>query len=410
MKEATLETRKIYSVSELTKEIRALLEGTFPTAWVEGEISNFKFHTSGHMYFTLKDDKAQIKCAMFRGANQYLKFELKDGLSILCFGKIGVYEAQGQYQLYIERIEPKGVGALQLAFEQLKEKLAKEGLFDPKHKRPIPEFPSRIGIVTSPTGAVIRDMINILTRRFPGVEIVLNPVMVQGAGAKEEIAEAISEFNEFAEVDGEHSRGVDVLIVGRGGGSMEDLWAFNEEIVARAIYNSKIPVISAVGHETDTTIADFVADLRAPTPSAAAELVVPKKDDLIDAVSDLRVRLKNSLLNKVELMKHKLQSLKESRLFTEPLTLLEQYAQKVDDLTKHLALHMEHWVEISGEKFKALVGKLEALSPLGILSRGYSVTLKLPNGDVLRDAAALKANDRVKTKLAKGEFISKVEG
>lgn len=252
--------KHIYTVSELTREARMLLESAFPAVWVEGEISNFSIHSSGHMYFSLKDENAVLNCAMFRSENQQLKFGPKDGMQVLCFGRISIYDKQGRYQLYVQTMEPKGLGALQLAFQQLKERLQKEGLFDAAHKKPIPFLPQRIGIVTSPTGAAIRDILNISTRRFQNIHIIINPVRVQGEGAAIEIANAIKEFNEYAKLD--------VIIVARGGGSLEDLWSFNEEIVARAIYDSKIPVISAIGHEVDFTIADFVADFRAPTPSA----------------------------------------------------------------------------------------------------------------------------------------------
>ncbi len=281
---ATLATqRRVFSISEITKNIRSVLEENFSGVWVEGEISNFKFHTSGHMYFSLKDEFSQIQCVMFRSENAKLDFDPKEGLSVVCFGRVSVYPVRGQYQLYAERMEPKGLGALQLKFQQLKEKLKKEGLFDEARKREIPYLPNRIGIVTSIDGAALKDILNVLDRRFSTVSILINPVAVQGAGAAASIAEAIEDFNRL--------KNVDVLIVGRGGGSLEDLWAFNEEIVARAIFNSRIPVISAVGHEVDFTIADFVADLRAATPSAAAEIVMPMKEELILRISDLKLRI-----------------------------------------------------------------------------------------------------------------------
>ncbi len=261
--------KRIYTVSEITRNIRVVLEESFSRVWVEGEVSNYTFHSSGHMYFSIRDNKATLQCAMFRRANKNLKFKLKDGMKVICFGSISVYEIRGNYQLIVEEVEPKGIGALQLQFEQLKEKLRKEGLFDEGHKVPVPYLPIRIGIVTSPTGAAIHDILNVSRRRFSNIEIIINPVKVQGEGAKDEIANAINEFNKL--------KNIDVMIIGRGGGSLEDLWPFNEEVVARAIYNSEIPIISAVGHEIDYTISDFVADKRAPTPSAAAELVIPRK-------------------------------------------------------------------------------------------------------------------------------------
>ena len=263
------EEKHIYTVSEITRYMRAIIEDSFPAVWVEGEISNFVLHSSGHMYFSLRDSNAVLKSAMFSRANAKLKFRPKDGMKVICFGKMSLYEPRGDYQLIVEEIEPKGVGALQLQFQELKERLSKEGLFDESHKIPVPHLPTRIGIVTSPTGAAIHDILNVVRRRFANIEIIINPVRVQGEGAKDEIAEAIRDFNRFGAID--------VMIVARGGGSLEDLWAFNEEVVARAIYDSELPVISAVGHEVDYTISDFVADLRAPTPSAAAELSSPER-------------------------------------------------------------------------------------------------------------------------------------
>ncbi|MBF8298615.1 MAG: xseA, partial [candidate division NC10 bacterium] len=274
---------KIYTVSDLTTEVRALLEDSFSGIWVEGELSNFRHPSSGHMYFTLKDQESQIRVVMFRVANRQLKFQPRDGLAMLVYGALSVYEPRGEYQIVVEYMEPKGLGALQLAFEQLKERLQAEWLFDDSRKRPIPMLPGRIGVITSPTGAAIRDILQVLRRRFAGVDVLIHPVTVQGDQAAPEIVDAIRELNRRG--------GLDVLIVARGGGSIEDLWAFNEEVVARAIADSKIPVISAVGHEVDYTIADFVADLRAPTPSAAAELVVSKKDELAQRLDDLQARM-----------------------------------------------------------------------------------------------------------------------
>ncbi|MFQ5772424.1 MAG: exodeoxyribonuclease VII large subunit, partial [bacterium] len=263
---------KHYSVSELTRQIKFLLESSFPEIWVQGEISNFTHHSSGHMYFSLKDENAQISCVMWRSRNQHLFFTPQDGMKVILDARITVYEKRGAYQLDVLQMQPAGVGELQLAFEQLKNRLREEGLFSEEFKKPIPLYPERIGIVTSPTGAAVQDLISVLQRRFPGIEIIINAARVQGEGAATEIARAIDDFNDYGKVD--------VLIVGRGGGSLEDLWAFNEEVVARAVFRSKIPIISAVGHEVDFTICDFVADLRAPTPSAAAELAVRHRDEL----------------------------------------------------------------------------------------------------------------------------------
>jgi exodeoxyribonuclease VII large subunit len=269
----------ILTVSQLTDKIKILLEGSFPDIWVEGEISNLSIPQSGHAYFTLKDEQSQIRSVLFRSSQRFLKFTLQHGMQVICRGRLGVYEPRGEYQLILEYIEPKGVGALQLAFEQLKGRLEKEGLFDLEHKKPLPLLPLRIGIITSPTGAAIRDMLRVIKRRHPKMQILIYPVPVQGAEAAPQIIEAIRYFNA--------EKSIDVMVVGRGGGSLEDLWAFNEEAVARAIYSSTIPVITAVGHETDYTIADFVADLRAPTPSAAAEMVVESEENIRTGIRSL---------------------------------------------------------------------------------------------------------------------------
>ena len=286
-------TEKLFTVSEITRKIRTSLEHDFSNISIVGEISNIRRPSSGHVYLTLKDENAQIQAVVFRNTASKIKFELKDGMEIISYGSITVYEPRGQYQIIIDQIEPKGIGALQLAFQQLKEKLEKEGLFDVSRKKPIPFIPQKIGIVTSPTGAAIKDILNIIERRFANVEILLYPVKVQGDGAAEEIAEAIVELNKLPDID--------VIIAGRGGGSLEDLWAFNEEVVARSIYNSTIPVISAVGHEIDITIADLVADIRALTPSEAGELVVPQKDLLLNILEKCKSRLFQSLTNKLKL-------------------------------------------------------------------------------------------------------------
>jgi len=396
-----MKDKRIYTVSELTKVVRVTLEDALPSIWVEGEISNFVLHTSGHMYFSLKDAGAVLKCAMFKRSNLGLKFKPKDGMKALCYGRLSVYEARGDYQLIAEQIEPKGVGALELAFQQLKEKLLKDGLFDEAHKIPMPELATRIGIVTSPTGAAIRDILNIVRRRFSNIEVIINPVKVQGEGAKDEIAAAIRQFNK--------SGGVDVIIVTRGGGSLEDLWAFNEEVVARAIYDSKLPVISAVGHEIDFTIADFVADLRAPTPSAAAELVIPRKEDLVNRINNSLVRLKNSLSGTVETLSERFESLKASYVLRQPLNIVMQYQQEIDDLKKDLGIRVDHIVKMRGENFNFLGGKLGALNPLAILNRGYSVTVKLPGETILKDTASLSKGDTVETRLGEGKFRSVVE-
>jgi len=393
--------KHVYTVSELTKYIRAIVEDSFPGIWVEGEISNFIHHSSGHMYFSLRDSGATLRCAFFKHANIKLKFKPKDGMKVIIFGAVSVYEARGDYQLIVEDIEPKGVGALQLQFQQLKDKLQKEGLFDPKYKQPIPFLPTRIGVVTSPTGAAIQDILNIARRRFSNIEIIINPVKVQGSGAKDEIARAVRQFNEL--------KNIDVMIVGRGGGSLEDLWPFNEEVVARAIFESEIPVISAVGHEIDYTIADFVADFRAPTPSAAAELVIPKKEDLLRLINTALERLNNAIFGKLDILKEELEGLRESYILRQPLNYIIQKAQRIDDLRKDMSVRIDHIVDMSGEKFNRIIGKLEALSPISILKRGYSITIKLPEGVIVKDTGLLKIGDRIETKLGQGKFKSRVE-
>lgn len=393
--------RHIYTVSEVTRRIKRLLQERFAQIWVEGEVSGVSPISTGTIFFTVKDEKAQLKCVIFANTAGSLKFKLKTGLKVICFGKISVFERDGRYQFYPEIIEPKGVGALQLAFEQLKEQLAREGLFEQGHKRPLPFLPQRIGIVTSSTGAAIRDILQVLKRRFGNLSIILNPVRVQGEGSDAEIARAIDEFNHFGQVD--------VLIVTRGGGSLEDLWAFNEEAVARAIYRSRIPVISAVGHEIDYTISDFVADLRVPTPSAAAEQVITRKQELLDRIDNLYSRAKVAVFNKIELLEHKLRAFRERYVFREPTDLIRQYKLRIDELVSILDLKVKHLAEIYRERYNVLTGRLQALSPLNILSRGYSITLRLPEESVVKKARTVKVGSRVKTRLARGSFISKVE-
>lgn len=390
---------KVYTVRELTRQIRTLIESHFPAIWVEGEISGFKHHHSGHIYFNLKDSEAVIKAAFFSRFNRNLKFDLKDGLQVLCSGKISVYEPRGDYQLYVEKIEPKGLGALQLAFLQLKEKLSKEGLFDPAHKRPIPRFPRTVGVVTSPTGAAIRDILHVVNRRFRGTDVLLNPVRVQGEGAAEEIARALDEMNRFEDID--------VLIVGRGGGSLEDLWAFNEEAVARAVSRSRIPVISAVGHEIDWTICDWVADLRAPTPSAAAEIVVQSREDLEIRLGDFAVRLRNAVRNILEARRQTLRELQESYAFRQPLQLINQQAQRLDELLRQFQNYVKNLVREKCQALENWAGRLESLSPLAVLGRGYSITF-IDKGKILQNALQAKVGDTIHTRLSHGTIYSKV--
>src|SRR5512143_565096 len=389
----------ILTVTQLTSQIKNLLEGTFPDVWVEGEISNLSIPQSGHAYFTLKDELSQVRAVLFRSSQRFLTFTLQHGIQVICRGRVGVYEPRGEYQLIVDYVEPKGVGALQLAFEQLKERLDKEGLFALDHKKPLPALPRRIGIVTSPTGAAIRDMLRVIKRRHPNMHILIYPVPVQGAEAAPSIVEALRYFNS--------ERNVDVVIAGRGGGSLEDLWAFNEEAVARAIYSSSIPVISAVGHETDYTIADFAADLRAPTPSAAAEMVVEREDTIREGIRTLEARLVRSVNRTLELARARIRE--SSRLLGDPRRRLEQYSQRVDELLHCVALELRHRLSRERAGLTAMTSGLDHLSPLGILSRGYSITRGLPAGAILKNAADVRSGDLIGTRLHRGEVLSRVE-
>jgi len=397
----TAQEKKIYTVSELTRDISQLLEGAFSRVWVEGEVSNFILHTSGHCYLSLKDAESVIACVIFKGSVSKLKFAIENGMSLACSGRIGVYNKRGQYQLYIDKAEPRGVGSLQLAFDQLKEKLFKEGLFDPADKKPLPYLPETIGIVTSPTGAAIRDMLDIIDRRFSNMGVILFPTKVQGEGAASGIVEGIETFNRL--------KSVDLIIIGRGGGSLEDLWAFNEESVARAIHNSEIPLISAVGHEIDYTIADFTADLRAPTPSAAAELAVREKDDIFKQIDNLRQRLKQALQGSLDVHKKHLDGIMKRYAFRQPRFLVEQYQQRLDEQQRSLTQSLTYFISIKKERAQSINARLKALNPTAILSRGYSITMAHPSGDIIKDALRVKKGSRTRTKLAKGEIISTVE-
>jgi exodeoxyribonuclease VII large subunit len=393
--------RHVYSVRALTAEIKAVLEDGFSAVWVEGEISNFKRHTSGHMYFTLKDADAQLRAVMFRGNNRLLRFQPQDGLAVTCFGSVTVYERRGDYQILVEAMEPKGIGALMLAFEQLKARLEAEGLFDPARKRPLPRFPRKIGIITSPTGAAIRDMLTVIRRRFPGLAVLIHPVQVQGPAAAAEIAAALGVLGGRADLD--------VLIVGRGGGSLEDLWAFNEEAVARAIAACPLPVISAVGHETDVTIADFVADLRAPTPSAAAELVAAQRDELRLRVDDLAGRAALAVRHLVALRGEQVRRLDRHLALLSPAAAVARQRERLSGLRQRLGA----WWELSQtrrrERLRRGVGALDALSPLGILGRGYSICFGMPGRTILKSAAEAPVGTPVAVRLHRGELRCRVE-
>ena len=429
--------RRIFSVSELTREIRGLLEDHFPFIWVEGEISNFRVPASGHYYFVLKDLESQVRCVMFRSQQRWMRFQPEDGLHVLCQARVSVYEPRGEYQLLVDVMEPRGLGALQLAYEQLKKGLEAEGLFEPEHKKPIPFLTQRLGVVTSATGAAIRDIIRVVRERYSNLEIYLYPVRVQGEGAAEEIATGIDIFNaEFP---------VDALIVGRGGGSWEDLWAFNEEAVVRAIFRSQIPIISAVGHEIDTTLADLAADVRAPTPSAAAELVAQHKEALEAYVADLLQRLQGRvrqilslagerLSNRKQRLRHPAARLADLRLRLDEHTQRLDFASGqrlnaerqtffrlrdhlfhlspgrrisesqslLDQRWRDLGLFVRQSLQRKRQNLEHSLTQLDGLSPLGILARGYSITATWPKGKVVRSVSQVQKGSTVRVRLHQG--------
>jgi exodeoxyribonuclease VII large subunit len=436
--------KTILTVSRLTALLRGVLEENFEQVWVQGEVSNLSQPSSGHLYFSLKDAGAQLRCVMFKGSARNLKFRPNDGMALIARGRISVYDQRGEYQLICEYLEPAGVGALQAAFAQLKERLASEGLFNDQHKRPLPCLPRRVGVITSATGAAIHDIINVLKRRFASLEILLYPVRVQGEGAALEIARAVEDMNRL--------KLADVLIVGRGGGSLEDLWAFNEEVLARAVYRSVIPVISAVGHETDWTICDFVADLRAPTPSAAAELVIASADELRGRLEALSHRLRLAMETRLSALESRVASLR--RLLADPSATLGHLSQRVDDLTGRLELALHNSVTRLRERFDRLEGfllqyspaarlehlrqrllllssrterlmllrlegakqefgsnaaRLDVLSPLSTLSRGYSITSRLDDKTVVSDVSRLAIGDQLRISFRRGGAMCRVE-
>ncbi len=394
------ESKYIYTVTKITQEIEVIFENTFGLGvWVEGEISNFKAASSGHCYFSLKDEKSVLNAAIFSRINREVKFKLEDGIKVICFGKIDVYGPRGQYQLIVERIEPKGIGARQLAFEQLKDKLSKEGLFDPLHKKELPLMPFSVGIVTSGAGAAIRDILGILKKGASCVDVVIRSVRVQGDGAALEIAKGIEELNEFNRVD--------LIIISRGGGSTEDLWAFNEEVCSRAVYNSKIPIISAVGHQINTSLCDLVADLFVETPTAAAKIIVDKKNNILAELAGLRHELGFSVFNIINSFKNEVTRFKHS--LKSPLDRLEEKAQFLDELIVALNNNTRQIIDITRERLMSSIKGLEALSPLAVLSRGYSLSMRQADGVVIKDTLKISPGDKIKTILSRGGFISRVE-
>ncbi len=389
--------KKSLTVSELTGYIKQLVDSDMLLShvWVVGEISNFKAHSSGHMYFSLKDEKAVIRCVMFRTQNSRLKFRPEEGMRVIIRGYVSVYPLGGSYQLYIDEMQPDGTGELYLAFEQLKKKLEQQGYFDASRKKPLPLLPCAIGVVTSPTGAVIRDITNVLTRRYPNCRIVLYGSAVQGAEAPAQLIKGIKLFNKL--------KNVDVIIIARGGGSLEDLWPFNDENLAKAIADSDIPIISAVGHETDYSISDFVADLRAPTPSAAAELIMPEKNALKEALKIFEKRLGISLINRVKHEKTKLARLAESRSLNRPLETINQKRQYLDMMERNLIQRGKHRLEAFKNSLSVLAGKLDAMSPLTVLSRGYAY-VQGSNGELIRKAEGLNKGDKLTVTVCSGKF------
>ena len=438
-------SHKIYTVSELNAEIKSLLETSFPFVWVSGEISNFRQPISGHFYFTLKDDNAQINAVIFRGQQKNLKYRPDDGMSITGMGRLSVYEPRGSYQIILEYMEPSGIGALQVAYEKLKQRLADEGLFDKIHKKEMPYLPKTIGILTSPSGAVVHDILNIINRRFPNMVIEIIPIKVQGSDAEIEIINGLKVLNA--------RNTADVAILARGGGSLEDLQAFNSEMVARTIFESDIPVVSAVGHETDYTICDFVADLRAPTPSAAAELIVPEKTELDRRISDISYTLRLHILNNINMLKSNLNVITQQ--LADPRKKISDWRLKIDDLTariyqqalNHLKLNRERldwritrldanspinqiqtsnnlldktvnnlfkifqiYIQRKQAELREQLVRLKALNPIAILNRGYSITRTIPDAEVVTDSEMVSINQELEVKVAKGSLFCRVKG
>lgn len=403
--------RKPLTVSQLTNSIRISLESRFASVWVEGEISNFKDHSSGHWYFTLKDQNAQLRAKCFRSANTRIRFRPVNGLHVRARGKLSVYAPRGEYELVVDALDPVGAGALQVAFEQLRDRLQAEGLFAKELKRPLPVFPRRVGIVTSSTGAAIKDILNVISRRTRTVHVLFSPARVQGDSAGPDIARAIRFINQYHERalrEGRTADLVDVLIVGRGGGSTEDLWAFNQEEVARAIRKSIIPVISAVGHETDFTIADFVADLRAATPSAAAELVAAREDQICSALDQMSRQMNRLMRYRVVDLRSRVQEQALSHAFDEVKSSLRNARRRFDTASAACKDAMETSLQEAREGLALAAASLDALSPLAVLQRGYAIAQD-EAGKPLRDAASVQAGDQVAVRLAKGKLNTRVE-
>ncbi|MHB8897736.1 MAG: exodeoxyribonuclease VII large subunit [Thermoguttaceae bacterium] len=394
--------QQILTVSEVTEQIKDLLESSFPNVWIAGEISNYSQPRSGHCYLTLKDDEAQLPAVIWRSTVSRLRFQLHDGLEVVCLGHLDVYPPRGRYQLIVRQIEPKGIGALELAFRQLRDKLAKEGLFEPGFKKPLPRFSRRIAVITSPTGAAIRDFLEVLRRRWRGTDVWIVPVRVQGEGAAEEIAAAIEQVNRLAEPP-------DSIVVTRGGGSLEDLWAFNEEIVVRAIFASQVPVVSAIGHEIDVTLSDLVADVRALTPSEAAELVAPAAEEVVARLGQIGRQMAAALRGRVVGVRQRLDRTARHRLFRRPLDLVFQRSQRLDDLEARQNRAAAHRIEAARAKLESMAARLDSLSPLAVLGRGYSITERTATSELIRSADQVAAGEQIRTRLVHGSLLSRVE-
>lgn len=395
-----MEQPPVISVSQLSDILKGVLETAFPCVWVQGEISNCTRAASGHYYLTLKDEQAQIRAVIWRGTAQRLKFEIHDGLQVVAVGPIEIYAARGTYQLTIEQLIPQGLGALELAFRQLHDRLAAEGLFAPERKRPLPRYPRKIALVTSPTGAAVRDMLQVISRRWQRSHLVIVPVPVQGEGAAELIAAAIRTVHLIPEVD--------VVITGRGGGSLEDLWAFNEEVVARAIFACPLPVISAVGHEIDVSISDLVADRRALTPSEAGELVVPHRDEVRAELDGFRRRLTQALQSKAARARWQLESLAKRRSFTHPLERLREQTRRLDEFADRALRAWRTRLNAARQQVQARAAQLEALSPLQVLQRGFTLTFPAGDRTPIKSASELRAGDRIDTFFQSGKVTSEV--
>ncbi len=390
------------SVGQITAQIKDQLETSFPEVWVAGEVSNLSRPRSGHCYFTLKDAEAQLRAVLWRMTAVRIPFELRDGLEIVCRGSLEVYAARGTYQLTVRHVQPKGLGALELALRQLKARLESEGLFDPALKRPLPRFPRRVALVTSPSGAAIRDFLQVLQRRWRGTDVLVVPTRVQGEGAAGEIAAAIARVDRLR-------RKPDCLVLARGGGSLEDLWAFNEEPVVRAIHACSIPVVSAVGHEIDVTLADLAADVRALTPSEAAERVAPDADEIGNRLRQARRRLLEALKGKAASARSRLDALASLRVLRRPAERIHDLSRELDDLQARASRAMGHRLRAARSAAAALAGQLESLSPLAVLQRGYSLTRRETDERLIRDAAELQSGERIVTRFAQGQVVSRVE-